>query len=92
MSISKNLTGWAASVGAGLLAGWLVKLVWRAVAGAKPPSDRDDLSRSTMQVTAFAAVLAAATTAAQTLAKRRALMRLEAKTVPCQDSAPVANP
>ena len=80
MSISKRFTGWAAAAGAGLLAGWLVKLVWRLVAGAKPPSDKDDLSHSTAQVAAFAAVLAAATAAAQTVAQRRALERRSAST------------
>jgi len=79
MRISKRSTGWAASLGAGLLAGWSVRAVWRAVTREEPPSDREDLSRSTWQVTVFAGVLAAVTAIAQTLAQRQAMVEKEAK-------------
>ena len=76
-----------ASAIAGLVASQLVKLVWRLVVRSKPPTDKDDLSLSTAQVVSFAAVLAAATAVAQTLAERRALTRqIERAAAPAADA------
>ncbi|MDR2380904.1 MAG: DUF4235 domain-containing protein [Bifidobacteriaceae bacterium] len=62
-----------ASVVAGIVATRLVRLVWRIVAGRPAPTDPDDLAASTIQVTIFAAAVAAVAAAAQTLASRKAL-------------------
>ncbi|MDR0627297.1 MAG: DUF4235 domain-containing protein [Bifidobacteriaceae bacterium] len=76
MKLTKRLYATVAAVAAGFIAGHLVKLVWRAVSGHDAPEDADDMSLSTIQVTAFAAVVAAATAIAQTLASRKALTAL----------------
>jgi len=87
MSISRRVSSFVASAIAGLVASQLVKLVWRLVVRSKPPTDKDDLSLSTAQVVSFAAVLAAATAVAQTLAERRALTRqIERAAAPAADA------
>ncbi|MDR2378773.1 MAG: DUF4235 domain-containing protein, partial [Bifidobacteriaceae bacterium] len=73
MKSPKRIYGALAAVAAGFLASRLVKLVWRAVSGQRAPEDAEDLTASTIQVTVFAALLAAATAVAQTLASRKAL-------------------
>ncbi|MCL1897757.1 MAG: DUF4235 domain-containing protein [Micrococcales bacterium] len=78
MSISNRASGWVTSLVAGLVASRLVKLGWRLVTKSKPPTDKQDLSLSTAQVVSFAALVAAATAVAQTLAERRALARQSA--------------
>jgi hypothetical protein len=78
MKLIKRLYLAAATIAAGFVASHLVKLIWRAISGKKPPEDSDDLTASTIQVTVFAAALAAATAIAQTLASRKALSLFEA--------------
>ncbi|MDR1188270.1 MAG: DUF4235 domain-containing protein [Bifidobacteriaceae bacterium] len=73
MKLTKHLYVTLAAMAAGFVASSLVKVVWRLVAGEKAPEDADDLTASTVQVTVFAAALAAATAIAQTLASRKSL-------------------
>ncbi|MDR1442607.1 MAG: DUF4235 domain-containing protein [Bifidobacteriaceae bacterium] len=71
MNLRTRLVSAAAVMAAGFVASHLVKLVWRAVSGRKAPEDAGDLTASTIQVTAFAALVAAVTAIAQTLVTRR---------------------
>ncbi|MDR2564949.1 MAG: DUF4235 domain-containing protein [Bifidobacteriaceae bacterium] len=73
MRLTQRLATSLAAVAAGFIASHLVKAVWRGVSGQDAPEDPDDLAVSTIQVTVFAAVVAAATAIAQTLATRKAL-------------------
>jgi uncharacterized membrane protein YidH (DUF202 family) len=76
MKFTKWLYTTVATIAAGFVAGEIVKFVWKAVSGKGAPSDPEDLTASTVQVTLFAVALAAATAAAQTLASRKALTAL----------------
>jgi hypothetical protein len=73
MKLTKHIFVSVVAMAAGLAASQLVKLVWRTVSGQKAPEDADDLTASTIQVTVFAAAVAAATAIAQTLASRKTL-------------------
>ncbi|MDR2113901.1 MAG: DUF4235 domain-containing protein [Bifidobacteriaceae bacterium] len=77
MKLTKWLYSTLATVLAGFVATNLVKLVWRVAGGSKAPTDPDDPEASTWQVTLFAAALAAAVAAAQTVAGRKVLKRLD---------------
>ncbi|MDR2454899.1 MAG: DUF4235 domain-containing protein [Bifidobacteriaceae bacterium] len=76
MKLTKWLFTTLAALAAGYVASEVVKLVWKAASGRDAPSDPEDLTASTLQVTLFAVVLAAASAAAQTLAGRKALAAL----------------
>ncbi|MDR2374343.1 MAG: DUF4235 domain-containing protein [Bifidobacteriaceae bacterium] len=73
MKLSRRLLTSAVAITAGFAASHIVKLIWRGLSGHKAPEDAEDLDLSTVQVTVFAATLAAAVVAAQTLATRCAL-------------------
>jgi hypothetical protein len=77
MKLTKWLYTTVATVAAGFVATAAVKLAWRLASGDQAPSDPEDLTASTLQVTVFAALVAAAAAAAQTLAGRKALAMLK---------------
>ncbi|MDR2253794.1 MAG: DUF4235 domain-containing protein [Bifidobacteriaceae bacterium] len=82
MRLTKWLYTTVASVVAGFVAARAVRLAWRVVSGRAAPADSEDPESSTAEVAVFAAALAAAVAAAQTLATRGALKlvrRSEAK-------------
>jgi hypothetical protein len=75
-----KLTKWVltsfATLAASFAATSLLKLAWRILSGRKAPEDPHDLTVSTLQVTLFAVLSAAAAAGAQTLATRGALEAL----------------
>jgi phosphopantothenoylcysteine synthetase/decarboxylase len=73
MKLTKRISIALIAGAAGFLASHLVKLAWRAVSGEDAPEEVDNLALPTVQVTVFAAVVAAATAVAETLGTRKAL-------------------
>ncbi|MDR3106948.1 MAG: DUF4235 domain-containing protein [Bifidobacteriaceae bacterium] len=71
--MSKRLSVAVAAATAGFVASHLIKSAWWAVSGRKAPERADDMNLPTAQVTVFAALAAAATAIAQTLATRKVL-------------------
>jgi hypothetical protein len=75
MDFQRRIYGWAATVVAGLVASHLVTLAWRLATRSRPPADTEDPRVPTSTAVTFAAVLAAATAVAQTLAARHTRRR-----------------
>jgi hypothetical protein len=73
MDVQRKVYRLLATVAAGFVASHAVAIAWRIATKEKAPEDTEDLTVQTSRAVIFAAVLGAATAAAQTLAARKAL-------------------
>jgi hypothetical protein len=85
MDLQRRIYRTVATMAAGLLATHAVTFLWRLATRERPPKDPEDLDVPASTAVIFAALLAAATAIAQTLAARRALAVTPRHPAPAED-------